>query len=239
MVEDKSYLWNADQPAPEPVPCCCMGLDLGKLSDFTAMALLEWELPIPCGPLWRADYRITTLRRWPLSTPYLDIIAQVTRFLATLPKAAWPLLMIDATGVGEAVVEAAVRHMREQRCRGGWGAVTITGGNAITARGASRWNVSKKQLVSHLQVVMGSRRLHVAPELPDAQTLLRELGTFSVKISDSGNESFESWRERDHDDLVLAVALATWAAEHGLAYQHIRRPAPQPQRMAAGARRRF
>jgi hypothetical protein len=24
---------------------------------------------------------------------------------------------------------------------------------------------------------------------------------------------FESWRERDHDDLVLAVALAAWLAE--------------------------
>jgi hypothetical protein len=26
----------------------------------------------------------------------------------------------------------------------------------------------------------------------------------------AGNETFESWRERDHDDLVLSVALACW-----------------------------
>jgi hypothetical protein len=52
------------------------------------------------------------------------------------------------------------------------------------------------------------------------------------KISDSGNEQFESWRERDHDDLVLAVALAVWAAEQGLAYQGLRRATPPP-RLAA------
>jgi hypothetical protein len=34
-----------------------------------------------------------------------------------------------------------------------------------------------------------------------------------VKVSAAGNEAFTGWRERDHDDLVLAVALACWLAE--------------------------
>jgi hypothetical protein len=29
-------------------------------------------------------------------------------------------------------------------------------------------------------------------------------------------ETLESWRERDHDDLVMAVALAAWVAERGI-----------------------
>ena len=29
-------------------------------------------------------------------------------------------------------------------------------------------------------------------------------------------ETFESWRERDHDDLVLAVVLVAWVGERGL-----------------------
>jgi hypothetical protein len=130
------------------------------------------------------------------------------------------------------VTEAAVRQMRAEKVRGGWAAVTITAGNVITPRGGARWNVSKRQLVSYLQVVLGSRRLHVSPELAEARVLLRELETFQVKISDSGNEQFESWRERDHDDLVLAVALAVWAAEQGLAYQKLRQATPSP-RLAA------
>ena len=46
--------------------------------------------------------------------------------------------------------------------------------------------------------------------------LMKELQTFRVKIRTSANETFESWRERDHDDMVLAVALAVWMGEHGL-----------------------
>jgi hypothetical protein len=220
------------EPEPQPLPCCVAGLDLGKLSDFSALAFLEWTLPPRPGPLWRADYAVTTLKRWPLGTAYLDIVGQLVRFFETLPPLSWPLLVLDATGVGGAVVEAAVRQMRDERSRGGWAAVTITAGDVITPRGGARWNVSKRQLVSHLQVVLGGRRLHVSPQLPEARVLLRELETFQVKISASGNEQFESWRERDHDDLVLAAALAVWAAEGGLAYQKLSRAAPPP-RLAA------
>jgi hypothetical protein len=31
----------------------------------------------------------------------------------------------------------------------------------------------------------------------------------------SAQETVESWRERDHDDLVLATALAAWVGERG------------------------
>src|SRR5262249_51244934 len=76
-----------------------------------------------------------------------------------------------------------------------------------------RWRVAKKQLASVLQVLLGSRRLLVAEALPEARTLRQELGNFTVKITEALNESFEAWREHEHDDLVLATALAAWAAE--------------------------
>jgi hypothetical protein len=43
--------------------------------------------------------------------------------------------------------------------------------------------------------------------------LVQELGAFRVKITASANETFEAWRERDHDDLVLAVAMAAWVGQ--------------------------
>src|SRR5262249_20623470 len=43
--------------------------------------------------------------------------------------------------------------------------------------------------------------------------LAKEMQAFRVKITTTGNETFEAWRERDHDDLVLAVALAAWLGE--------------------------
>jgi hypothetical protein len=33
------------------------------------------------------------------------------------------------------------------------------------------------------------------------------------KVTASGNEAFAAWRERDRDDLVLALAMACWLAE--------------------------
>jgi hypothetical protein len=53
--------------------------------------------------------------------------------------------------------------------------------------------------------------LRIAKTLPLAETLRKEIDTFTVKISSSGHESYEAWREQDHDDLVLALALALWS----------------------------
>ncbi len=43
--------------------------------------------------------------------------------------------------------------------------------------------------------------------------LVRELENFRVKITAAANETFGAWREGQHDDLVIAVALACWLAE--------------------------
>lgn len=43
--------------------------------------------------------------------------------------------------------------------------------------------------------------------------LVKELLNFKVTISTSGHDSYEAWREGDHDDLVLATAMALWLAE--------------------------
>jgi hypothetical protein len=44
----------------------------------------------------------------------------------------------------------------------------------------------------------------------------------------AGNETFESWRERDHDDLVFAVALACWWADRDHRWVPVpKQPMPQ------------
>ena len=48
--------------------------------------------------------------------------------------------------------------------------------------------------------------------------LMQEMRAFRVKITRAANETFGARREGDHDDLVLAVALAAWWGErHGSA----------------------
>jgi hypothetical protein len=93
--------------------------------------------------------------------------------------------------------------------------ITITAGSAVVPDGAG-WHVAKKELVSVLQVLLQTRRLQVARSLPDAAALVKELEAFRVKVTVQANEVYESWRDRDHDDLVLAVAMACWVGERGL-----------------------
>lgn len=97
--------------------------------------------------------------------------------------------------------------------------ITITSGSQVNqdpADGLFGWKVPKKELVSVLQVLMGTERLVIDKRLPLAPVLVKELENFKSKMSqDTGHESFEAWRESDHDDCVLAVALALWVGERG------------------------
>jgi hypothetical protein len=55
------------------------------------------------------------------------------------------------------------------------------------------------------------RRPKVAEGLPLWPTLREELLNFRRKIDlKTAHDSYEAWRESDHDDLVLAAALACW-----------------------------
>jgi hypothetical protein len=93
--------------------------------------------------------------------------------------------------------------------------VTITAGQSINATEDGSIRVPKRDLVCCLQVPLQARRLRVARSLLETQPLVRELENFRVKITEPANEVFGAWRLGQHDDLVLAAALACWWAEHG------------------------
>jgi hypothetical protein len=184
-----------------------LGLDLGQTQDFTALAVLQCTLP-DTGETEAAppEYALRHLKRFPLGTPYTEIVPAVARLAGAQPLAGAPLV-VDQTGVGRAVVDMLRQAV-------GWVVpVTITGGHAVTQAEDRSWHVPKKELVTCLQVVMQSRRLQIARSLPDAATLVRELQNFQIKITAAANETFGVWRDGQHDDLVLAVALACWWAE--------------------------
>jgi hypothetical protein len=180
------------------------GLDLGQSQDFTALAVVERSVDAEGGP---ASYTVGHLKRWPLKTPYTRIASDL-RELLTRPPLAGPDLVVDKTGVGAAVVDLfAAAGLASPVCP-----VLITSGHETRLAPDGAWHVAKKELVSVLQALLQSRRLRVAA-LPERALLVKELLAFKVKITAAANEVYESWRERDHDDLVLAVALACWHAE--------------------------
>jgi hypothetical protein len=178
------------------------GLDLGQQQDYTALAVAERTThPDPDRPgktVWH--FAVRHLHRWPLGTAYPAIVADV-RALFAAPPLSGSALAVDQTGVGRPVVDL----FRSAGIAASLRPVTITGGE-----GGSGGTVAKKHLVGAVQVPLQARRLKVAESLPLAPVLAEELGLFRVKVTLAANETFEAWRERDHDDLVLALGLALY-----------------------------
>ena len=112
-------------------------------------------------------------------------------------------LVVDYTGVGRPVLDM----LRKAKVGTSVVAMFVTTGKASSDDGRGGWCVSRQELASTLQVLLQSRRLRVAPALPDAGMLARELAAFQVKVDESEKE-MDAWREGAHDDLLLAVAVA-------------------------------
>jgi hypothetical protein len=198
-----------------------VGLDLGQSNDYTALAVVERTKTSETGDV--PDLHLRHLERYPLRTPYPEMVARVAalvedpqlrsthldRFLGhrVLEE---PELLVDATGVGRPVVDL----FKERGLR--YKAITITGGNTVTGV-AGGYGVPKRDLIGALEVPFHSGRLKVAASLRLWETLRAELQTFRRKVSlTTGMDTYEHWRESDHDDLVLAAALACWGAERKL-----------------------
>ena len=82
-------------------------------------------------------------------------------------------------------------------------------------------NVPKRDLVSAAQVALQNKVLRIA-KMPNADILIRELLAFRAKISDSGHDTYSAWREKDHDDLVLACSMAVWFSREVIATNYHR-----------------
>jgi hypothetical protein len=192
-----------------PVSDYIIGLDLGQPHEFTALAVLE-RSTLGSKLQRREDWQYTVphLRRFPIGTPYTEIVPAALE-LANKPPLRGAPLVVDQTGVGAAIVEM----IRQAPRTGSLVPVNITNGQMMIEQEDYSFAVPKKDLAGHVQVLLQQRRLKIARALPDAEMLVSELQTFRVKPSLSATEVLDAWRERDHDDLVLAVALACWWAE--------------------------
>ena len=92
--------------------------------------------------------------------------------------------------------------------------ITIHGGDRVTPE-VQGFRVPKRDLVAAVQTTLQDGRLRIAEGLELADTLRHELLNFRVKIDPrTAHDSYSHWREDDHDDLVLGVALACWYREY-------------------------
>lgn len=183
-----------------------VAVDLGQAADYTAVVVNERAQAFESGKTV-VHHRIRYLHRYALGTTYPAIVDSVRRLVAQLPEMPQkPELLIDQTGVGRAVGdifrEAGMYPV----------GISITGGSSVNR--VSQWDVRvpKRELASITQAILQTGRIAIAHDVPFAQTLEDELSNFKVRITQTGSEQFEG-RTGVHDDLVLSLAIALWAAE--------------------------
>ncbi len=188
-----------------------LGLDLGQSSEFTALAVDQWfALPGDYSANGRTmfSHNVAFLHRFPVGTPLPLVVAGVVRALAQLRTREAVPLYVDTMGTGRMALE--LLRDAELRSIG----VTVTGGVTQAHAGRDDLRVPKRDLAGLVQVGLQSESLKIAADMPLTPTLAKELAAFKVKVNLTAPDSFEAWREGEHDDLVLASALAVWGTEH-------------------------
>ncbi len=219
-----------------------VGLDLGQRNDYTAIAQLERsigkdpQMPGRGVPV----FTVTTLDRVRLES-YEKVCADVATLMGSerlrpirvirggryvwVPQS---VLVVDATGVGAAIMDIlGARGLQPH-------AISITGGINASRPDYFDHRVPKRDLVVAIQLLLENRQLKVAADLPHAETLKQELRNFRYKLSDiTGNDTYGAGRDGEHDDLVLAVAVAAWFAKNepvgATMSNYIRDPEPEAE----------
>jgi hypothetical protein len=220
-----------------------VGLDLGQMSDFSALTVVR-KLPASDAdgmPLVNSRgnqvyaFEVPYLERFPLGTPYPRIIKAVVALMKRpeINRGSRGQWEIDPRiGALRHVVASSTVEADPILCIDATGvgrpcvdmfrdaglddavAITITSGTAVTVREYGEWAVAKQHLVGSVQCVLQEGRLKVARGIPYADLMLKELMDFKVRITASANESWNS-REGTHDDLVLSLCLPIWFATNG------------------------
>jgi hypothetical protein len=196
-----------------------VGLDLGQSADYTALAVLQSVKERVEGSSFRTVLHLRHLQRYPLRTSYTTIadgVVDVMRSEVLTADEYDPVrnrvarakaeLLVDKTGVGRGVTD--ILEERGLKFTG----IVIHGGET-THKTDGAYHVPKKDLVAALEVPFDKGTLRIAEGLDLWPALREELQSFRRKQNPkTSHVSFEHWRDSDHDDLVLAVAMACWGA---------------------------
>jgi len=118
----------------------------------------------------------------------LDWSLQKQRIVALAQKYR-ALVLLDSTGVGDPVFDDLRR-------------------SGIHVEGYQFTNTSKAQLVEHLAMAIEQGKI-TYPPIPE---ILNELESFEYEITRAGNVRYSA-PEGQHDDCVISLALAAWAAK--------------------------
>ncbi len=184
------------------------GLDLGKRQDHTALVVVEltWEYgarnPATQALALHPKLTVRQAPRLPLDTETVSIPgfvrAAVQQYTPVYggPKTSGTLL-IDATGNGHTVVELLRRANHGLRLS----PVCISSGRTAKHLKDSYLSIPRTDLLTRLKLLFERKLIGIERSAPGFEVLQRELISFET-----------AGHQQEHDDLVMALALATWQA---------------------------
>lgn len=184
------------------------GLDIGQAQDYTALTIGE-KVRVKQNEQNEQNilqYHARHAERFPIGTDYIEIVDKLWERINGVGILDY-IVLVDATGVGKPVVDM----MRKRGIK--LVPIVITGGITETFDTAlGGWRLPKRNLVSSLQIMLQDGQLKLARDMDFAPKLIDELLKFKIKVTAKGNDTYEAWREGDHDDLVLSLAMSVWYA---------------------------
>lgn len=192
-----------------------LGIDLGKRRDHTAIAVVERRQTIDRGfdhVAWRHtssprpdEWLVRRLERLPLGTPYTTVADHLVELDHHPILQGQSTMVVDATGVGAPVVDM----LRGRPLKSRLVPIVLTGGHS-SGPVDGVWSVPKVDLLARLQMLFEQKRLRIAKAAPLAAALITELVDVRARHQSGGNLRIGADAAGQHDDLVMAVALAVW-----------------------------
>ena len=203
-----------------------VGVDFGKRTDHAAIATLEAEPVLQTIEALPGTYEaytspmryVTTMsvvdiRRIPLGTRYHAIVDMVEMVLDHPQVAPDHVLVCDATGVGEPIIEI----MQERNLLPV--PILIHGGKEVSKHD-SGYSVPLRDLAIKAQSMMQSNRLRIVPGIVHddqdmSEILIKELRAYQMKMrtnpmTGKSHDHYEAMLESTHDDCVMAMMLSAW-----------------------------
>ncbi|HTG34964.1 MAG TPA: hypothetical protein VLB76_18765 [Thermoanaerobaculia bacterium] len=181
-----------------------IGLDIGQRRDPTAICVAETERR-PAGTRQVYHFLVRHLERLALGTSYPAITQRLVQIEGQILQrtAQPPTLYVDATGVGQPVVDLLQDDLSRSRVI----AVYFTYGDRRTEEENHSVTLGKAYLVSRLQTLLQTGRLHL-PRTPESEILAQELLDYQIRVDEKANERYGDFKVGSHDDLVTAMGLA-------------------------------
>lgn len=206
-----------------------IGLDLGHLHDYTALVILERFMRIKeigGKKIRMPSFLERQSRRFELPTSSETVIKDVLDIIRALEPLGRVKLCVDRTGIGLPTFQLFESYLPLDKLIG----IVFGKRDTEETRHGHVWYVPKINLESAVALVIEQDRLRISKEYPASITLFKELRDYVPSAARRGDTQDVPWREKEHDDLVFALACAVWwglrneFVPHGLGTDGVWRP---------------